>query len=145
MKRLMSLFLLLILAVSSVSLGETITDPPLYSNEYASLWFDRIEINGSAINVYFICENKTDNDMYFRLSRCLLNGWDIIENTTFDGFFRVSARAKKRDCFEFSKGTLVSGITDPSEVKTIDFSLTLSPPKGKDIFVQKDYTHYDLP
>ena len=119
--------------------------PLVFTNEYADIYFDTIEIQKNAMKIYCICENKTDTDLSFRLRRCLVNGWDIIESTTFDGYFRVSANSRKRDCFEFEQAVTVSGISDPETITALDFSLVLKPwDGGSAIFEQEDYTHYDL-
>ena len=131
-----------VLSIAEISFGSLSL---VFTNEYADVYFDRIEIEREKMYVYCVCNNKTDTDLSFKMIRFLVNGWDIVENTTFDGFFRVSANSKKRDCFEFSKAVPVSGITDASVITSIDFSLELKPWKGgKAIYVQEDYTHYDL-
>ena len=147
MKKLITVILILAMLIPVYSIAESIYDSyqQIFTNEYANIYFDRIEIDGDQMNIYCICENKTDTDLSFRLSRCLLNGWDIVENTTFDGFFRVSAPSKKRDCFEFEHAVSASGISDPETITSIDFSIELKPWKGGSaIFSQEDYTHYDL-
>ena len=144
MKKLICLISILLM-LPIICYSDSIEFPLVFSNEYADLYFAHIEINNAKMNIYFVCENKTEQDLSFRMGRFLVNGWDIIESTTFDGFFRVSANSRKRDCFEFRKAVSSSGITDPGQVKYIDFSLELKPWNGGSaIYQQEDYTHYDL-
>lgn len=149
MKKLFSVFFSFILLVSlSVSFAEMdLSEYPLiFSNEFADIYFDKIDIGSEAMYVYCICENKTDKDLSFRMKRFLVNNWDVIESSTFDGFFRVSANSKKRDRFEFSKAVSSSGITDPATIKTIDFSLELKSWEKSDvIYRDTDYVHFDIP
>ena len=147
MKRFLLILFSIIVLLPVFSISESSIDslPLVFSNEYADVYFDKISIDGDEMSIYCVCENKTNTDLSFRMSRFLVNGWDIVENPTFDGFFRVSANSKKRDCFEFSKAVPSSGITDPESISSIDFSLELKPWNGgKAIFVQDDYSHYDL-
>ena len=147
MKKLITIILILVVLLPVFSFAEYSSDsfPLIFSNDYADIYFDKIDIKQDAMYVYCVCDNKTDIDLSFKMKRFLVNGWDIVENTTFDGFFRVSANSKKRDYFEFSKAVPSSGITDSSAITSIDFSLELKPWKGgKVIYEQEDYTHYDL-
>ena len=147
MKRIFALLLIaVLLPAACFSESKLSTLPLVFSNEYADIYFDTIAIEYNAMLVYCVCENKTDKDLSFRMKRFLVNKWDIVTSPTFDGFFRVSAGSRKRDCFRFDEACTASGIFDPDDITSIDFSLELSPWSGsKVIFSQDDYTHYDLP
>lgn len=148
MKRIFALLLLSVLLPAScfAESGPFDSYPLVFSNEYADIYFEKIVIDTNAMLVYCVCENKTDMDLSFRMKRFLVNKWDIVTNTTFDGFFRVSAGSRKRDCFRFESACTSSCIFDTDEITSIDFSLDLKQWSGKKvIFSQDDYTHYDLP
>ena len=136
--------LVLILAFSSsYSEYDLSSFPLLFSNEFADIYFDSIIIKNDEMQVYCLCNNKTDKDLSFRMKRFLVNGWDVVSSSLFDGFFRVSANSKKRDCFEFEHAVSVSGISDPDVITNIDFTLELKSWTGSEIiFEQTDYTHF---
>lgn len=148
MKKLFALLLVLLLPLVSFAESDYDLDslPLVFSNDYADIYFQKIVIDEMEMRVYCVCQNKTDQDLSFRMKRFLVNGWDIVQNTTFDGFFRVSANSRKLDSFDFNNAVISSGISDPDMIRYIDFSLELSPWSGsKTLFLQKDYSHYDLP
>lgn len=141
---LVSLVLILTFS-SSYSEYDLSSYPLVFSNEFADIYFDSIVIKKDQMQVYCICSNKTDYDLSFRMKRFLANGWDVISDSVFDGFFRVSANSKKRDCFEFDHAVSVSGISDPETIAYIDFTLELKSWTGSKVFFdQTDYTHYDI-
>ena len=129
MKRLIPL-LLIFLFLPLCCLSETTdsdNDPIiLYSDGNLILKYDSIDIYGSTLYINCIAENNTDHDLKVRFSRCVLNGWDIVDSSLFDGHIFVKNHSNKRTRFDFDKGSFMAGISDPEEAETLDYTLHIT-------------------
>lgn len=133
MKQILS-FIILLLFIPVVCFSETVLDTSennensiiLFSDDQLILLYDSIEIHGKELRINCIVENNSDFDLKIKLTRCILNGWDIIDNSVFDGYLFVKSHSKKRTSLNFDKGSYMAGISTPDEAYSLDYALHIT-------------------